>query len=500
MTTTPKAADLAALPVPVLDCKPEWLALYDFAWKTAARNIRHSRGRDHMDAAWDPARNFQWVWDTCFMTLYCRYGNGQYPGIQSLDNFYDLQREDGYISMTYDMTTGVEPWTDRINPPLFAWAEWEYARTTGDLSRLPRVVPHIEKLMGWIDRNRKTVPHRRARAVDNEEAIRGESADTFQLYYFEDGGSSGMDDAPRSPRVKEAGQYMDWIDLSAQMVLSFRMLVRLHSLMGQPAAAEAWETRAVETGKLVNEELWCARTRFYHDRTIPRNFIASKTVAGFWPVLAGLCTGERLDAMVAHLLNPDEFNRAVPVPSLSADDCNYDARGTYWIGGVWAPTNYMVIRGMAAAGREEVAHTVAAKYLDGLARTYREFEPHTLWEANAPDFFKPGLKPYGDHHVKPDFVGWSGIGPIAVLIENILGLDLDAVNRRIGWTIRLPGRQGLRNLVFGGHRADLMCEPAGSGMRITVRTGAPLRLDVRRGGTARTFACPAGESVFDLKD
>ena len=48
-----------------------------------------------MDAAWDPERNYQWVWDTCFMALYCRYCAAQYPGVESLDNSYELQRDDG---------------------------------------------------------------------------------------------------------------------------------------------------------------------------------------------------------------------------------------------------------------------------------------------------------------------------------------------------------------------------------------------------------------------
>ena len=101
--------DFERLPKPFFGCHKVWADLADFAWRQAAAHVRQSRGRWHMDAAWDPNRNCQWVWDTVFMTLYCRYGNGQYPGIESLDNFYALQRQDGYIGMTYDMTTGEEP-------------------------------------------------------------------------------------------------------------------------------------------------------------------------------------------------------------------------------------------------------------------------------------------------------------------------------------------------------------------------------------------------------
>lgn len=108
--TIENGIDFSRLPQPVLPAHPEWRQLWEFAWREAARHVRVSRGRRHMDVGWDPACNYQWVWDTCFMALYARYAADQYPGVESLDNFYELQREDGLIAMTYDMTTGEMPY------------------------------------------------------------------------------------------------------------------------------------------------------------------------------------------------------------------------------------------------------------------------------------------------------------------------------------------------------------------------------------------------------
>jgi hypothetical protein len=469
--------DFSKLPQPILPSRQDWLELYDFSWKTAAKNIRMTRGCRHMDAAWDPARNCQWVWDTCFMALYCRYGNGQYPGVESLDNFYEMQHADGYIGMTYDMSTGEEPWPNRINPPLFAWVEWEHYLATGDSSRFSRVIPHIEKLMGWIDSNRRTEPHRRFAASDCPKDGRGESVHQYQLYYFEDCGSSGMDDSPRTPRNPDAGRFFDWIDLSSQMTLSFRLLALMNEVMGEKARAKEWDDKAEETGELVNSELWCANTRFYHDRSLPGNFVSTKTVAGFWPILAGICPKDRLDALIAHLENPAEFNRNIPVPSLSADDANFSHEGIYWRGGVWASTNYMVTRGLMRAGRGETAHEIAVKYLDGLAKTYSEFSPHTLWESYSSEAFTPGMKPYTKQWTKPDFVGWTGIGPIAMLIENIIGVELNAPEKRIDWTIRLTEEHGIRQLAIPGGHVNLMCaerKSPGEPAKISVSATVPI--------------------------
>lgn len=447
--------DFERLPKPFFGRHKAWSDLADFAWKRAAAHVRKSRGRWHMGVAWGPTCNYQWVWDAVFMTLYCRYGNGQYPGIQSLDNFYELQREDGYIGMTYDMTTGEEPWPNRINPPLFAWAEWEHYRTTNDDSRFERVLPHIERLMAWIDDNRRNAPHRRARARAKEHLE--SEAGSYRLYYFEDCGSSGMDNAPRTPRSPEAGRFFDWIDLSSQMALSFRTLGRMHAVRGTSDRAAHWENRARELGKLINDELWCAQTRFYHDRTLPLNFVSAKTVAGFWPLLAGICPRSRIAALVDHLRDPRVFDRPFPVPALAADDPNYDPRGTYWNGGVWAPTNYVITRGLMRSGEGDEAHRIAVKYLNGLVKTFDSVKPHTLWESYAPESFRPGLTAYTGELVKPDFVGWTGLGPIAMLIENVIGIDLDAPARRLTWDIRLTEEHGVEKLGYGGGHVTVRC-------------------------------------------
>ncbi|MEI8093850.1 MAG: trehalase family glycosidase [Spirochaetales bacterium] len=487
--------DFSRLPEPLVPGHPEWKALYELAWTLAEAHIRTVNGRGYIDAAWDGKRNFQWVWDTCFIAFYTRYAPDRFPGIDGLDNFYELQRADGYLGMTYDMTTGLEPWPNRINPPLFAWAEWEHFRLTGDDSRLARAVHRIGKFMEWIEANRRTAPHSRLRETSGQ-------PDPFQLFFFEDCGSSGMDDSPRTPRNPEAGAYFDWIDLSAQMALSYRMLANMAAQLDQKAKAEAWARRGAEIGALVNDELWCAADRFYHDRMLPRNFVSAKTIAGFWPLVAGYCPAERVDDLVGHLENRAEFARSIPVPSLAADDPNYRGDGVFWRGGVWAPANYMVLQGLAHCGRREVAHRIARRYLEGLVRVHDVNEPHTLWENVAPDLDRPGLKPYGPGTSKPDFVGWSGLGPISMLIEHVLGLEVDAVAGTVVWDLRLEGPHGLKRLPVGRDKqgspdfVDVTCEaPADDNSgpaSVTLRGTRELKVELHRGGRTVVVRLVAG--------
>ena len=52
--------------------------------------------------------------------------------------------------------------------------------------------------------------------------------------------------------------------------------------------------------------------------------------------------------------------------------------------------------------------------------------------------------------VKQDFVGWGGIGPIALLIENVIGIQPDAIDKEITWHMTRTDRHGLNNLWLGG--------------------------------------------------
>jgi len=487
--------DLSLLPQPFVAGAPEYEELCKFAWRLAARNIRDTHGIPHMDAAWDPKRNYQWVWDLTFVGLFCRYAAEYVPVLGAYDHFYRLQRDDGYISMTYDFTTGVEPWADRINPPLFAWGEWEYYRATGDASRLERAVPHVEKLMEWIDRNRRA-PFRRCKQFVEEKMPDSPEEGEVQLYFFEDCGSSGMDDSPRTPRRHEAGRHFAWIDLCAQMALSFRCLARMQNVLGNMPRSKHWTDRADALDVAINSEMWCERTQFYHDKSFPINFVGHKTAASFWTILAGVCRNHRLAAMVGHLMDEKEFNRPTPVPTLSADDCNYSPQGEYWLGGVWAPTNYMVTRGLMQAGRGEVAHDIATRYVQALYRTYRDVTPHTLWECYSPEADQPGLAAYSRTRVKGDFVGWTGIGPIAMLIENIIGIDLDVPERRITWDIRLTAEHGVKQLAVGkGRRMDLICrsrKKAADPAVVQVVSDVPITLILRCGKRASEVALKPG--------
>lgn len=140
------------LPEIALTKHRELEALYDYAFKTAFKNI------DYIDKpGWKPQLTcypgigIVWQWDSCFMTFITNYSNASLTAFNNLDNMYRLQGDDGYISMAYNIAEEKEAYdTGRINPPLYAWAEWQHYIITGDSSRFACVAPKIEGLYYYI--------------------------------------------------------------------------------------------------------------------------------------------------------------------------------------------------------------------------------------------------------------------------------------------------------------------------------------------------------------
>ena len=87
------------LPSPVWEGHQQEIDMYWHAWKIAIGNICHPQEGSGFTASYlDVAYNGNiFMWDTCFMMLFARYGYQYFPFQKSLDNFYAKQHPDGFI-------------------------------------------------------------------------------------------------------------------------------------------------------------------------------------------------------------------------------------------------------------------------------------------------------------------------------------------------------------------------------------------------------------------
>lgn len=458
------------LPRPIFRGHEDWIRLYDEAWRTAFQNI------EYIDKpGWKPQLTCMpgggtiWQWDSCFMTFITNYSNGTLSAFNNLDNLYRLRnRETGFMAMAYNTRLEKETYPGRINPPLMAWAEWEHYRITGDRSRFEDVLPALEGVFGYIENNRRR---------------------SCGLYWFEDSGSSGMDNSPRAayPCPDLDGSDVCHVDLACQQALSARCISEICRVLGLAEKQAFYAEEHKRICDLINRYHWSEKAGWYFDffsrghASERVKLINSKTAAAFWVLVCGAAERERRDRVLAHLFNEEEFYTKIPFASLSKDDLNYDPAGGYWLGGVWPPTNYAAIHGLKENGRPELAREAAIRYLNAMCRVSEDPNYGGIWEAYAPEAYRPSMTE-GGTIVRSHFVGWGGLAPITMLIENIIGLTLSGPENTIYFRLFPDSLCGLSNLRFGDNLVGMECVEYRSvrgGSVIRTNAEKPFRLVVK---------------------
>jgi len=435
------------LPKPILENNPELVEMYWGCFKVAFEHLKKvSKGSplisDYIDEGFS---DNIFLWDSALMMLFWRYGYKAFPAINSLDNFYARQYKSGYICREINEHSGkdfvFENRSDTIAPPLLAFAEIEYFKVSGNKKRLEKVLASLEKYASFIDRPGNI---KLAQSKNWQNYGRRAMRSKHKLFWNTNLGS-GMDN------LKRLGT--GWVDMSSQMVLLFKNLAFICEQLGFLKRANVYKQRAKELTAEINK--WCFNESdgFYYDVDKYGRQLKKKTIAGFWPLLAKIPNKKQAQKLISHLKDENEFFRPFLFPALAKSEKDYKENGNYWQGGVWAPTNYMVVKGLKNYGYFDLANKMSEKYLNAVCKVFEK--THTFWENYAPEKFAPG-KP-----AKKDFVGWTGLGPIAMLIENILGFKADADKKSLTWHIQRSDRHGIENLAFGDFLVNAVFEPRG---------------------------------------
>lgn len=466
------------LPEPVLPSLPEWVEMYWRAWELAWGHLRRPRPEGGLVANYlsSGGKPHIFMWDTAFMVQFGVYGRRAFDFVRSLDNFYARQHGDGFICREIDPETGKDCYhpfdPDSTGPNIFAWAEWRHYRATGDDQRIAQVFWPLLAYHHWLRANR-----------------------SWQSgLYWATGKSSGMSNQPRVPESRHHHRHWSWVDASMQAALNCRMLEQMATLLQEQEQAQKL---ADEHGRLVetiNKHLWSEEAAFYQDADRNGRFSPAKSIGAYWGLVdKTLVPEDRLTPFVQHLRDNWSFNLPHRIPSLSADSDGYNAQtGHYWRGAVWSQTNFMVLKGLRTIGRFKLAHEIALNHLANVSAVYTRTD--TFWDNYAPETAAPG------EPANPNFVGMTGLTPISMLLEDVIGLMVEWPLRRVVWDRRLDTDQpyGVRNYPLGD---EGLLELVGDQQRVTVTTNVPFTLEMRdEEGQVVQTAVPAGVTEIDLTD
>ena len=555
----------AGLPSPIAEGHPLWVETYWKAWELAFRNFREPKpGSGFVSQFIDAAFNDNiFLWDSAFMTMFVNYGAPLVPGISTLDNFYARQHADGEICREIVRSTGrcLDWWVNDECKPLssrFGWSARDFVRQTQEWAAahpdsvlapqdpLVETIGFDHPLVAWMElkrhrlaagvetgapaatpvsyRNRSVPtpnPHFTLEALGHpilawaeweSYRVTGNRARLASVWeplvryyrslqkYLRQGNGlymtdwASMDNSPRNRHLVGGGTA---IDTSSEMVLFARSLAKIATALGKQRDALEYTQEADALAALIERLMWDPSRGFYFDLTLDGEYSPVKTIGAYWTLLAGVASPERGQLLAVELKNSKTFGRPNLVPTLAADEPLYDPMGGYWRGAVWAPTTTMVLRGLEAYGHGVLARRVALQHLDLVSDVYRD--TGTIWENYSPEKLEPGRP------ALKDFVGWSGIGPILLLLEYGIGLQPDAPRNELVWT--LPGagppitRRGCERFRFNGHVVSLVAEADPTDqrrVRISVHSDGAFNLKVARDGDVQTFAVGQGHQIFTM--
>lgn len=453
------------LPTPIYEGHDDYLKCYWRAWEIAFKNLGKAvEGTGFVSDFIDTAFNgCLFMWDSSFILMFGKYAQRMFDFQGTLDNFYSHQHKDGFICREIDEKTGKDRFArfdpSSTGPDILAWCEWEYFLNFGDKERLEKVFPPLMAYHRWMAEHH-TWP---------------------DGTYFSTGWGCGMDNVPRlMPGYKPefSHGHMVWVDACMQEINNCNILIDIANILGRHEFIKELEEEREHLLNVVNEKLWDEETGFYYDLWKNGKLNYVQHIGAYWALIAKCIPDDRAERIIAHLKDEKKFKTPNPIPTLSKSNENYCEGGGYWRGGVWAPTNYMVLKGLDKYDKYDLSHEIAVNYLHAVVDVFNK--SGTLYENYAPEKIN-GEYAKGSQSAD-EFVGWTGLAPISVLFEYVFGIKPNAKENKIVWHVNLTEEHGVRKYPFGSDgELTLICKKRNSKLEkpeIIFESNIPVTLEV----------------------
>ena len=238
--------------------------------------------------------------------------------------------------------------------------------------------------------------------------------------------------------------------------------------------------------------MWNDKDGFLYDQYADGSLSTTMGIYAYWALHTDVLPKSRLDRLVAHLADTATFNRHHRVPSLAANNPKYKANGRYWVGGVWPGTNYMVISGLVDKGYRDLAWDITLNDYNNVLDVYKK--TGTFWEYYAPESSDPGFM------ARKDFVGWTGLPPIAELIEYIFGVRANLPENHITIDVHLTDAYGIDRYPYG-EKGDVSFKVAKRAStaekpKVTIKTNVPFKVTLMWGDKKLDTEVKAGTNTI----
>lgn len=348
-------------------------ALLDQMMMPAEGRLAHPYFLFAREPTWDFARLGMHAHEALSLLPLARMDVG--AAVAALENMIERTEDDGYLP--YNFGPVVELAYDKTaSAPFFAPIARDVAARHGDRAFLARAYAAAEKQHGfWVKKR------------DKDGNGLSEWGGLSHMESVRD-----LDDAVWT-EVAEPSD-VDSVDLNAMLVATERALSDMAKALGDDAAAARWAAKGDERVARINAQLWDEGRGFYFHRSIRSGSFSHKKpgdllrvqISGALPLWAGAVPADRLDRVVATVMDPAQLGGEFGVRSLSARDPFYSSRASgccRWNGVVWVQWQWMLAKGLRAAGRAAEARTITERTVRAVSAKLREL--HQFRELYDPD-------------------------------------------------------------------------------------------------------------------
>ena len=276
--------------------------------------------------------------------------------------------------------------------PLYVILCSEYAKWSGDREFLRENWESIKDAMDWCERM----------DVDGDLLIDNPPAGH---QWFDDGEKNMIDLVAIWQKALEEGAY-------------------IARLLGKEDLARKWEDKARKVNRILNEDFWNAKRNFFYDRKLPDgSFLDLATCNPLIPLLWREIEEDKAETALSYFASPS-FTTDWGVRTTSKDERIYNPWG-YHDGTVWP-----LVTGWASWAQFVNCHPIDG-YANLLrnAKMTRDFCLGYIPEILNGDRYEAGGCP---------LQGWSEAMVILPLLRGMLGLEPNALEKRIKMTMHIP--------------------------------------------------------------
>ena len=386
------------------------------------------------------------LFDASISSLFLVYSNQNYNPYSLIDYFYSKQGEDGQIAECYDIATGLPVFTEDnplgLSLPLLSYVEFVFYHKIGNKKRLKDILPYLEKYFAWIQK----------------------SAMKQNGLYSVPYAATHMGNLPR-----ENAEYT--VDYNAAVAIFALYMSNIGDILNDKELAFRYKRIYFSVKTRINSMMWDSEDQFYYDLDADEKRIRNKHIGAYWTLLAEIPNDEYSSFMIGKLKDEGEFGTENPFPTVPRSSSYFSESGDGYRGGVVPFCTYMVIKGLLNYGSFVFARECAIRHMYFILDT---LHPDAEKQGDAWESYRPMGEGAADNaegfENRKRYLPMLGLVTIALVIENIIGLEISLPRKTVNWTMQSLEEMGIEDLSLKKNNITILSNKNARGWEIRLES------------------------------